>query len=302
MSAAAETPSSILFALGANLAIALAKTAGAVFTASSSMLAEAIHSWADCTNQLLLLWGMREARRAPDAEHPLGYGRAIYFWSFIVALMLFSLGGMFSVYEGWHKWQHPQGLEHAGWAAGVLLFAVVAESFSLAGCLRDIRAERGELNLWRWFRQSRRSELIVVLGEDVAALSGLALALAFVTLTLLTGNPLWDAVGSIAIGALLIAVAWLVGMEVKALLMGQSAHPDAVQAMHRHLRAQPEVAEVFNLITQQLGDQIMVSVKARMQPTGSETGLIEAINRVEARFRAAFPAVGWMFFEPDLHD
>jgi cation diffusion facilitator family transporter len=302
MSAAAETPSSIFFALGANLAIALAKTAGAVFTASSSMLAEAIHSWADCTNQLLLLWGMREARRAPDAEHPLGYGRAIYFWSFIVALMLFSLGGMFSVYEGWHKWQHPRALEHADWAAGILLFAVAAESFSLAGGLRDIRTERGEQSLWRWFRQSRRSELIVVLGEDVAALGGLALALVFVTLTLVTGNPLWDAVGSMVIGALLIAVAWLVGMEVKALLMGQSAHPDAVQAMHRHLREQPEVAEVFNLITQQLGDRIMVSVKARMQPTGSEAGLIEAINRVEARFRAAFPAVGWMFFEPDLRD
>lgn len=302
MSGSSNSTLSVVYALGANLAIAATKSAGAVITGSSSMLAEAIHSYADCANQALLLWGMREARQAPDAEHPLGYGRAIYFWSFIVALLLFSLGGLFSIYEGAHKWRHPEPLEHAAWAVGILAFGVAAESFSLWGALREINKERGSQSLWRWFRQSRQSELIVVLGEDLAALSGLALALLFIALSWITGDPLWDAAGSVAIGTLLILVAALVGAEVKALLMGQSAHPEVVLAMRRHLQTQAEVAQVYHLITQQLGNEIMVSVKARMRPTGSEAALIAAINRVEAGFRQAFPATRWMFFEPDDQD
>ncbi|HJW12106.1 MAG TPA: cation diffusion facilitator family transporter [Albitalea sp.] len=302
MSSQADSFKSILFALGANFAIALAKTVGAVFTGSASMLAEAIHSYADCGNQALLIWGMKEARGAPTADHPLGFGKAIYFWSFIVALMLFSMGGLFSIYEGVHKLHDTEPLKYAWVAVAILSFGVAAESVSLWGCLREINKTRGSQSLWQWFRSSRQSELLVVLGEDLAALGGLAMALAFVLLAMLTGNPMWDAVGSIAIGVLLVVVAIVVGVEVKALLVGQSAEPQVLAAMREHLRTQPEVAQLYNLLTQQLGSEIMVAVKARMVPQASDVALIEAINRVEKRLREHFPQVRWVFFEPDLQD
>ncbi|HJV61156.1 MAG TPA: cation diffusion facilitator family transporter [Albitalea sp.] len=302
MSASSNSLRSIFFALGANLAIALAKTGGAVFTGSSSMLAEAIHSYADCGNQALLIWGLRESRDLPSAEHPLGSGRAIYFWSFIVALMLFTLGGVFSIYEGVHKLGASEPVQYAWVAVGILAFGVVAESVSLWGCLREIAKERGERSLWQWFRSSRQSELLVVLGEDVAALGGLAMALGFIVLSVLTGNPVWDAIGSIAIGVLLVIVAVLVAVEVKALLVGQSAEPQVVLALREHLQSQPEVVQVYNLITQQMGADIMLALKARMKPQASDVALIEAINRVEASVRTRFPQVRWIFFEPDLHD
>jgi len=302
MSAQADSLKSIFFALGANFAIALAKTAGAVFTGSASMLAEAIHSFADCGNQALLIWGLKEARRAASPDHPLGYGRAIYFWSFIVALMLFSMGGLFSIYEGVHKLHDTEPVKYAWVAVGILTFGVLAESVSLWGALREINKDRGELGLWRWFRTSRQSELLVIFGEDLAALGGLVLALGFIGLATVTGNPMWDAVGSICIGVLLVLVAILVGVEVKALLVGQSAEPQVHERLRAHLQAQPQVAQLYNVITQQLGSEIMVAVKARMQPFGSDVALIEAINAVERGLREAFPQVRWVFFEPDLHD
>lgn len=302
MSAQADSLKSILFALGANFAIALAKSAGAVFTGSASMLAEAIHSFADCGNQALLIWGLREARGAASPDHPLGYGRAIYFWSFIVALMLFSMGGLFSIYEGVHKLNSTEPMQYAWVAIGILAFGVAAESVSLWGALREVDKERGELGLWQWFRVSRQSELLVIVGEDLAALGGLVLALCFVALAMLTGNPMWDAVGSICIGVLLVLVAILVGVEVKALLVGQSAEPRVLVRLRAHLDAQPQVAQVYSLLTQQLGREIMVAVKARMHPVASDVALIDAINSVERSVRAAFPEVRWMFFEPDLSD
>jgi len=302
MSAQADSLKSIFFALGANFAIAIAKTAGAVFTGSASMLAEAIHSFADCGNQALLIWGLKEAKRSASPDHPLGYGRAIYFWSFIVALMLFSMGGLFSIYEGVHKLHDTEPVKYAWVAVAILSFGIVAESVSLWGALREINKERGAQNLWQWFRTSRQSELLVIFGEDLAALGGLVLALGFIGLAMITGNPMWDAVGSISIGVLLILVAILVGVEVKALLVGQSAEPQVLAAMRTHLDAQPQVAQVYSLITQQLGSEVMVAVKARMQPAGSEVALIEAINTVERSLHAAFPQVRWVFFEPDLHD
>lgn len=302
MSAGADSLKSILFALGANFLIAVAKTAGAVFTGSTSMLAEAIHSYADCSNQALLLWGLREGRRGPDREHPLGHGRAIYFWSFIVALMLFSMGGLFSIYEGVHKLQAHEPLDNAWVAIAILVFGIAAESVSLWGCLREVNKERGDQGLWRWFRTSRQSELLVVFAEDVAALGGLALALVAVGLALATGDPMWDALGSIAIGTLLVAVAILVGVEIKALLLGQSVEPPVLERMRRHLAAHDEVETVYNLVTQQLGRDVMVAVKAKMRPAPTGQALVEAINRVEKSFRSAFPQVQWLFFEPDLSD
>ena len=302
MSAPADSLRSIFFALGANLAIAIAKTAGAVFTGSSSMLAEAIHSYADCGNQGLLIWGLKEAKGSPTPDHPLGTGRAIYFWSFIVALMLFSMGGLFSIYEGLHKLHDSEPVKYAWVAVAILAFGVAAESVSLWGALREIDKERGEMGLWQWFRSSRPSELLVVLGEDLAALGGLALALVFIALAMVTGNPIWDAIGSIAIGVLLVVVALMVAVEVKALLVGQSAEPQVLVAMRSHVQAQPEVAQLYHMLTQQLGSDVMVAVKARMAPQASDIGLVEAINRVEASLRARFPQIRWIFFEPDIRD
>lgn len=302
MSAQADSLKSILYALGANLAIAIAKSIGAVYTGSSSMLAEAIHSFADCGNQALLIWGLRAAKRDATPDHPLGHGRAIYFWSFIVALMLFSMGGLFSIYEGVHKLHDSEPVKYAWVAVAILTFGVAAESMSLWGALREIDKERGDLSLWQWFRTSRQSELLVIFGEDLAALGGLVLALGFIALSMITGNPIWDAIGSIGIGVLLVCVAVLVGIEVKALLVGQSAEPQVVARLRAHIEAQPEVAQVYSLITQQLGSEIMVAVKARMHPASSDVALIGAINAVEARLRAEFAQVRWIFFEPDLAD
>ena len=302
MSSQADSVKSIFFALGANFAIAAAKTVGAVFTGSSSMLAEAIHSYADCGNQALLLWGLKEAKGSPTPDHPLGTGRAIYFWSFIVALMLFSLGGMFSIYEGVHKLHASEPVRYAWVAVAILAFGVVAEGLSLWGCLREVEKERGAQNLWQWFRSSRQSELLVVLGEDLAALGGLVLAMAAIALSMWTGNPAWDALGSIAIGVLLVIVAMVVAFEVKALLVGQSAEPQVIVAMRAHLLAQPEVTHLYNLITQQLGREVMVAVKARMAPQPSDLALVEAINHVERGLRERFPQIRWVFFEPDVRD
>ena len=302
MSGKADSMKSVLYALGANGAIALAKSAGAFFTGSSAMLAEAIHSFADCGNQGLLLWGMRSVRRPPTDEHPLGYGKAIYFWSFIVALMLFSMGGLFSIYEGVHKLHSPEPLKDAWIALSILGFGIAAEAVSLWGAVREIDKERGARGYWVWFRQSRTSELVVIFGEDLAALGGLVLAFGFILTALATGNPMWDALGSVAIGALLVLVAVLVGKEVASMLLGQSADPAVVSQMREHLAQQPEVLRVLNVITQQLGPDVMVAVKAQMKPQGGERGLVDAVNRVERSLRQAFPQLRWCFFEPDHVD
>jgi cation diffusion facilitator family transporter len=302
MSAQADSLKSVLLALGANFAIALAKTGGALYTGSSSMLAEAIHSFADCGNQGLLLWGMKRARRAPSPEHPLGHGRAIYFWSFIVALLLFSVGGLFSIYEGVHKLHADEPVGNPWVALAILGFGIVAEGFSLRGALGEVDKARGRSTLWQWFRASRQSELVVVVGEDVAALAGLVLAFGFILASMLTGNPMFDAIGSIAIGVVLVVVALLVAAEIAALLVGQGVEPQVLAALHEHLRARPEVAHVYNVLTQQMGEDVMVAVKARLHSQGSETALIDAINRVEASMREAFPQLRWIFFEPDHAD
>ena len=292
----------ILYALVANAAIAASKVAGSLVTGSASLQAEAVHSLADCANQGLLFWGLREAGRAPTASHPLGHGRAIYFWSFIVAVMLFSMGGMVSLLEGWHKWHSPAALNHPWLAMAILGFGVVAESVSLRGALTEIAAERNGVGWWRWFRTSRQSELLVVFAEDVAALCGLAIGLAFVALALATGDSRWDAAGSLVIGTLLVIVAVLVGVQIKALLVGQSMAPREEQRLRAHLQAQPQVEHVYHLITQQLGSQVMVAVKARMTPQPDVAALLDAINAVERSVRASFAQVRWIFFEPDDAD
>jgi len=289
----------ILLALGANFAIFVAKLFAALVTGSGAMMAEAVHSLADCGNQGLLLLGIRQAKRPPSDEFPLGWGRALYFWSFLVAILLFSVGGMFSVYEGIHKLTSPEPLKWPWLAMGVLVFGIVVEGISMRGCLQEVNKARGEQDLWTWFRQTRSSELLVIFGEDLAALVGLCLAALAVGATMLTGNLMFDAAGTIAIGVLLIVVAVLVAIEVKALLIGQGVEPRRRDELLAFLKARPEVAEVLNLITLQMGADVMVAVKARMQPTAS---LIDAINTVEAAMKAEFDDVRWSFFEPDNAD
>ena len=295
----ASSRRAVLYALGANTGILIAKGAAAAVTGSSAMLAEAIHSAADCGNQVLLLFGMKDAKRAADAKHPLGYGRAVYFWAFLVAVLLFTLGGMFSIYEGWHKLHQTEPMSNAGIAIGVLFVAIVLEAFSLAGCIREIRKVSGTRTLWQFFRTSRNSELIVILGEDIAALAGLVFALAAIGIAVVTGNPVYDAIGSMAVGVLLVVVAILLSVEIKAMITGESAEADTEDAMRAFLKARPEIAEIYNLISLQIGDGIMLAVKARMTETAGATALIDAINRVESDLRTAFPAMQWCFFEPD---
>jgi len=302
MSAKPDSIKSILYALFANLAIAIAKGFAAFWTGSGAMMAEAIHSVADSCNQLLLLFGMKQSRRPPDLDYPLGYGKSIYFWSFLVAVILFSLGGMFSIYEGIHKFSHPEVLNSPMIAIGVLIFAIVAESVSLWGCMQAVDKERHGRPLSRWFRESRSSELIVVFGEDVAALLGLAIALLAVLTSAITGNPIYDAIGTIIIGGLLVVIAFLLAVEVKDLLIGQGVEIHISDKMRRFLLERPEVDKLYNLLTLQLGPDAMVAVKAKMHPTGSEDELINAINRVEHDFRLAFPMAKWLFFEPDKRD
>lgn len=302
MAGQADSLKSILFALVANSAIAVAKGFAALVTGSGAMLAEAIHSVADAGNQLLLILGLKQTRKAPTDDHPLGFGKSIYFWSFLVAVILFSVGGMFSLYEGTHKLMHPEPLTYPWVAIGVLVFAIVAESVSLWGCMREVNKERHGRSIVQWFKNSRSSALIVVFGEDIAALLGLALALLAVVATMLTGNPLWDALGTISIGVLLIVVAVFIAVEVKDLLIGQSVEPKYLAEIKQFLAERTEILEVYNVLTMQFGPDAMVAIKARMVPTGSEQAMIAAINKVELELRSEFEMISWLFFEPDVKD
>ncbi len=291
---------SILFALMANLGIAVTKTVAAVITGSGAMMAESIHSYADCGNQGLLFLGLSASNKLPDQEHPLGYGKEIYFWSFVVAIILFSMGGLFSVYEGIHKISMHEGLKNPMIAVGVLSVSMVLEAASLYGCLTQIRKIRHNIPLLTWVNNTRQSELIVVLGEDIAALLGLTFALVAVILTIVTGNPVFDAMGSIGIGILLIIVSLFLAVKVKSLLIGQSAEDETRSAIRKFLEARPEVDCILSLITVQLGPGIMVAIKAKMIKVDSADHLIDNINTCESELKKEFPVIQWIFFEPDI--
>jgi cation diffusion facilitator family transporter len=292
----------ILYALGANFGIAVSKFVAASYTGSGSMLAEAIHSSADCANQLLLLLGMREAKRPESADHPLGHHRAAYFWAMVVALLLFFMGGAFSVYEGVERLHNPQPLANGLIAMAVLGVAVVLEAFSLAGAMREIRKTSHGKSFVRWFRESRQSELMVVAGEDIAALAGLTLAFLAVAATVVTGNPLWDALGTLSVGAVLMVIAVVVMIEVKSLIVGESVGPELRAEIGTFIAAQPEVETVFNIITLAWGERVVIAVKAKMAEAETISGaeMVRRINVVEARIQEKFPAARWVFFEPDV--
>jgi cation diffusion facilitator family transporter len=302
MSEHGSSVKAILYAFLANLFIAITKSAAATYTHSGSMLAEAIHSYADCGNQALLYFGLKQAQRPPDALHPLGHGRLTYFWSFIVALLLFSAGGLFSIYEGWHKLLAPEAL-HQVWVALVVLgISIALETGSLLGCLREIAKLRGERSLQYWLRHTRNAELVVVLGEDIAALLGLVLAFVFVSLAALTNDTRFDAAGSIAVGAVLIAISAFIAVRIKRLLVGTSAEEDLQQGIADIIRSDPEITGLFNAITQQVGPRVMLAAKIRMRSGISIESAVASINALERRIKERFPEVGWCFIEPDLED
>ncbi len=302
MSNQSTSTKSILFALLANLGIAITKTVAAVITGSGAMLAESIHSFADCGNQGLLFLGLKASKRRPDQEHPLGYGKEIFFWSFIVALILFSMGGLFSIYEGIHKISSHDGLTNPFIAVIVLSVSMVLEAASLFGCLTQIKKIRHNVPIWRWVKESRQSELIVVMGEDIAALLGLAFALISVVLSIVTGNPVFDAIGSVGIGILLIIISFFLAVKIKSLLIGQSADNETCNQIRNFLESRPEVDRILNLITLQLGSKIMVAVKAKMTKVDSVGQLILNINNCESELKKEYPDVQWVFFEPDIKD
>jgi cation diffusion facilitator family transporter len=302
MAGQGDSTRAILFALGANFAISLAKGVAAFVSGSGAMLAETVHSLADCGNQGLLLLGLKQSKTPPSPDYPLGYGKAIYFWSFLVAVMLFSVGGMFSLYEGVHKLSEPEPIKQWWLPVVVLVFSIIAESVSMRACMVEVNKARGGRSLRQWFRESRQAELVVIFGEDLAALLGLIFALMAVLLSVITGNPLWDAIGTLMIGVLLIVVAVFVAVEVKAMLIGQSVEPTIAAEMRQYLEARPEVERVLNLITLQLGNDAMIAVKAQMATRTSAAQLLASVNAVEVAFKQRFPQVRWSFFEPDEAD
>lgn len=290
----------VVAALLANLSIAVMKFIAFAVTRSSSMLAEGVHSLADSGNQVLLLIGGKRAQRAANAEHPFGYGRDRYFYSFLVALVLFTVGGMFAVYEGISKIRHPHELDRAWIAIVVLLGAIVAESFSLRTAVREANHVRTGESWVEFIRRAKSPELPVVLLEDVAALTGLVLALGGVSMALITGDPVWDGIGTIAIGVLLLIVAVVLIVETKSLLLGEGASVAVLDAITASIVG-PGVEHIIHLRTLHLGpEELLVAAKIAM-PAGSTLGEVAtAIDDAEARIRAAAPVARVIYLEPDL--
>jgi cation diffusion facilitator family transporter len=290
----------VALALVANGGIAISKFVVFLLTGSSSLLTEAIHSVADCANQALLFVGMRQGVKPPTPKHPLGHGQAAFVASFLVALLLFSVGGLYSLVEGLHKIRHPEQPHHLLWAVLLLVFAIALEGWSLRGALQAAASERRGRPLLRYMRQSSSTELVVVLAEDIAALLGLVLALAAVLLTLLTGNPVWDGIGSVTIGLLLISVAAFVGVEVTSLLLNEAPPLALRAAMRSSVDEDPAVDHVLNLVAVLVGSErlmVALQVKFKEQPSGS--ALVAAINALERSLRAQFPQIQHLFVEPD---
>ncbi|HEX2274360.1 MAG TPA: cation diffusion facilitator family transporter [Acidimicrobiales bacterium] len=291
----------IVAALLANAGIAVAKFVGFAFTGAASMLAEGVHSVADSSNQGLLLLGGSRARRAASAEHPFGYGRERYFWSFVVALVLFTLGSLFALYEGIKKLRHPHELESAAWAVVILVIAIVFESFSMRTAIHESARAKGDQSWWSFVRHSKTPELPVVLLEDLGALVGLVLALAGVGLAELTGNPRFDAVGSVAIGLLLGVIAVTLVVEMKSLLIGESASPADLERIRRTLESSDGVQRVVHIRTQHLGpDELLVGAKLEFDGGIEFDALCAAVDRVEQSVRDAVPSARVIYLEPAI--
>jgi len=293
----------IFRALAANGAIAISKGFGAWFTGSAAMLAETLHSLSDCVNQLLLLLGLRKARKPPSEKYPLGRGRELYFWSFMVAMLLFLGGGAYSIYEGVHKLQHPTPVENPWLAIGILGFGLVLELWSMAGALKAVNERRKGRPILRYLRETKDSDLVVITGEDFAACLGLALALVAVALSMITGDAMWDALGTLAIGVVLVGVAVFLAVEVKSLLVGEAADPEMAKHIQDIADDDPCIERVLRCITVQQGPgEIMVALKVKMKDDLTGKQMVDAINTFEVRLQERIPEIKWSFVEPDHTD
>jgi cation diffusion facilitator family transporter len=292
----------IIAALLANTGIAITKFIAFVFSGSSAMLAESVHSVADAGNQALLLLGGRKARRVADETHPFGYGRERYVYAFVVAIILFSVGGVFSIYEGVDKLQHPHPLEVPWLPILVLSIAIVLESFSLRTAVKESNHVRGKESWIAFIRHAKAPELPVVLLEDIAALLGLVFAFAGVGLTILTGNPMWDAVGTLAIGVLLVTVAIVLGIETKSLLVGEGATVGDANKIREAINANDDVEALIHMKTLYLGpDELLVAAKVAFSSKRKLTDIAASINAVEQSIRAAVPVARVIYIEPDVY-
>ena len=290
----------IFQSLAVNLCIAVAKGVAALFTGSGAMLAETLHSSADCGNQLLLLLGVRQSAKPPDASHPLGYGRDLYFWSFVVALLLFSGGGVFSIYEGIHKLYHPEVVEHVPMALGILLFSMVMEGWATWGNLKEMKKRRGTLSLIAYLKRTKDSDLIILFGENSAAVLGLTIAIGALVLAWVTGNGVFDSIGSILIGLVLIGVAVFLAREVKSLLIGEAADENIAEAVKATVPEHVNIEEVLRLITVQQGPgEVLVAMKVRIKSGLTTHEVVDSINAFEQAVHDRAPEIRWCFVEPD---
>ncbi len=291
----------VVTAMVANGGIAVAKFVAYVFTGSSSMLAESIHSVADTSNQALLLLGGKRAQKVADDRHQFGYGRERYFWAFVVALILFSVGGGFSVYEGVKKIRDPHEIESVAWAFGVLGFALVAEAFAFRTAMVEARKVKGQRGWWQYLRTARSPELPVILMEDTGALFGLVFALIGVGLTTITGNPVWDGIGTLSIGILLIVIAAFLTWEMKSLLIGEAATDADTRAIVAAVDGAPGVARIIDLRTQHIGpEEILVAGKVEFDRHMDNRELADAVDRAETAIREAVTHTARIYLEPDL--
>lgn len=293
----------ILAALLANLGITIAKFIGFLITGSSSMLAESVHSGADTGNQALLLWGGRQATRTATPEHPFGFGRERFFWSFVVALVLFSLGSLFAIFEGIEKIRHPHELDSLGWAIGILVLAIVLESFSFRTAVVESDRVRGDASWSQFIRHSRTPELPVVLLEDLGALIGLVLALVAIVLSSITDDPVWDGIGTLSIGILLGVIAVILAFEMKSLLIGEGAVPEQVALLRREIEDSDDVDRLIHMRTQHIGpEELLVAAKVSFRRGLTTSQLAAAIDAAESRARAAVPIARMIYLEPDLYE
>lgn len=291
----------VVAALLANVGIAISKFIAFFFTGSSSMLSEAIHSVADSSNQVLLLIGNKRAQQVADEKHPFGYGRRRFVYGFIVAMVLFLIGGLFSLYEGLHKWQRPEPLDDWWIAVLVLIVAIGLESFSFRTALRETNKSRGKRSLVAFVKDARQPELPVILLEDAGALVGLVFALIGVGMAVLTGDGRWDAVGAMAVGTLLVIIAIFLALEMATMLVGESALPEEVAAIRAALESAPLVERVIHLRTMHVGpDELLVGAKIAIRHSETAAGIVAGINEAERAMRAAVPSAKYVFIEPDL--
>lgn len=293
----------IIQSLIVNILIACTKGFAAFMTSSGAMLAETIHSFSDCANQALLLIGVKQSSKPANKKHPLGFGREVYFWSFMVAMLLFSIGGMFSIYEGIHKFKNPDPVEHIEWGLGILLFSLALEGYATYSNIIELNNRRGKVGFFSYLRITKDSDLIVIFGENSAAVCGLIIALVTLTAAYLSGDGRYDAIGSFGIGLVLISVAIFLSIKVKSLLIGESADPVIIELVETEIKKQPEIEKMINCITIQQGPgEVLMCLKIKVDHSISVLELSKLTNKLERDIRNKAPEVKWIYLETDLQE